>query len=130
MSGRIFSEMIIRELKFLMPRALIFDIIIYIITLPVYRFGLEIPLGLLSGTAVMALNFIILGKSSEYAVEKTVGMAKGFMFGSYILRLFIVGLLFYAGVKLPQIDLIAAALPQLYPKIAYTLDAVIKKKGR
>ena len=122
--------MIIRELKFLLPRALIFDIIIYIITLPVYKFGLEIPLGLLSGTVVMALNFIILGKSSEYAVEKPVGSAKRLMFGSYMLRLFIVGLLFFAAVKLPRIDLIAAALQQLYPKMAYTLDAVIKKKGR
>ncbi len=122
--------MITRELKFLLPRALILDAALYLITLIAYGSGLKIPLGLLAGTAVMSLNFIILGKSSELAVELPVGRAKGLMFGSYLLRLFIVGLLFYAGVKLPQMDLIAAAVPQLYPKLAYTFNAMIKKKGR
>lgn len=121
--------MIRRELKFLLPRALIFDGIIYIISLPVYKLCTDIPLGLLAGTAVMTLNFIILGLSSERAVEMPLSAAKGFMFGSYMVRLLITGALFFAGVKLPQIHLLAAAIPQLYPKLAYTLDAMIKKKG-
>ena len=121
--------MIRRELKFLLPRALIFDGIIYIISLPVYKLCTDVPLGLLAGTAVMLLNFIILGLSSERAVEKPLPMAKGYMFGSYIVRLLITGVLFVAGLKLPQINLLAAAIPQLYPKLAYTLDAMIKRKG-
>lgn len=124
------SEMICRELRFLVPRALIFDGIIYIISLPVYGLCMEVPLGLLAGTAVMLLNFIILGLSSERAVEKPLAMAKGYMFGSYLLRLLITGLLFVAGIKLPQIHLLAAAIPQLYPKLAYTLNAAkLKRKG-
>ncbi|MCM1479386.1 MAG: ATP synthase subunit I [Muribaculaceae bacterium] len=124
------SEMIRRELKFLVPRALIFDGIVYIISLPVYGLCGEVPLGLLAGTAVMLLNFIILGLSSERAVEKTLSMAKGYMFGSYMIRLLITGLLFYAGVTFPQIHLLAAAVPQLYPKLAYTLNAAsLKRKG-
>lgn len=121
--------MIRRELKFLLPRALIFDGIIYIISLPVYKLCTDVPLGLLAGTAVMLLNFIILGLSSERAVEKPLPMAKGYMFGSYMVRLLITGVLFVAGLKLPQINLLAAAIPQLYPKLAYTLDAMIKRKG-
>lgn len=124
------SEMICRELKFLVPRALIFDGIIYIISLPVYGLCAEVPLGLLAGTAVMLLNFIILGLSSERAVEKTLSAAKGYMFGFYMIRMAISGLLFYAGIMLPQINLLAAAIPQLYPKLAYTLHAAkLKRKG-
>lgn len=129
MANGFFSEMIRRELKFLLPRALIFDGMIYIISLPAYGLCAEIPLGLLAGTAVMLLNFIILGLSSERAVEKPLPTAKRYMFGSYMIRLLITGVLFFAGVKLPQINLPAAAIPQLYPKLAYTLDAMIKKKG-
>ena len=128
MSGRIFSPMITRELKFLLPRAAVFDCVIYLISLPVYKLCAEIPLGLLAGTAVMLLNFIILGLSAERAVERPLSWAKGIMFGSYMLRLLITGVLFYAGLKLPQIHLLAAAIPQLYPKLAYTLDAMFKKK--
>ena len=129
MSSRIFSEMITRELKFLLPRAAVFDCVIYLISLPVYKFCAEVPLGLLTGTAVMVLNFIILGVSAEHAVERSLSVAKGMMFGSYMLRLLIMGALFVAGIKLPQINLLAAAIPQLYPKLAYTLDAMVKKKG-
>lgn len=129
MAGRLFSEMITRELKFLLPRALVLDLAVYLISLPVYKLCSEVPLGLLAGTAVMLLNFIILGLSSERVVERPLASAKGYMFGSYMIRLLITGLLFYAGIKLPQIDLLAAAIPQLYPKLAYTLNAAIKKKG-
>ena len=129
MSGGIFSPMIRRELKFLLPRVAIFDCVIYLISLPVYKLCAEIPLGLLTGTAVMLLNFIILGLSAERAVERPLSWAKGVMFGSYMLRLLITGVLFVAGLKLPQIHLLAAAIPQLYPKLAYTLDAMFKKKG-
>lgn len=122
--------MIRHELRFLVPRALVFDGIVYIISLPVYGLCAEVPLGLLAGTAVMLLNFIILGLSSERAVEKPLAMAKGYMFGSYMLRLLITGLLFVAGIKLPQIHLLAAAIPQLYPKLAYTVNAAkLKRKG-
>ena len=71
------SPMINKELSFLLPGALILDGIIYLITLPFYGFCMEIPLGLVLGTAVMTLNFILLGYSSERAVEKrSVGAAK------------------------------------------------------
>ena len=129
MARRIFSEMISRELKFLLPRALVLDAVIYIISLPVYGLCREVPLGLLAGTVVMLVNFIILGLSSERAVERPLRSAKGYMFGSYMLRLAITGVLFYAGMKCNSLNLIECALPQLFPKIAYTLHAALNKKG-
>lgn len=121
--------MICRELKFLLPRALVLDFAVYLISLPVYGLCMEVPLGLLAGTAVMLLNFIILGLSSERAVERPLASAKGYMFGSYMIRLLITGLLFFAGIKCPLLNLVAAAIPQLYPKLAYTAHAALKKKG-
>ncbi len=121
--------MICRELKFLLPRALVLDFAVYLISLPVYGLCMEVPLGLLAGTAVMLLNFIILGLSSERAVERPLASAKGYMFGSYMIRLLITGLLFFAGIKCPSLNLVAAAIPQLYPKLAYTAHAALKKKG-
>lgn len=121
--------MICRELKFLLPRALVLDLAVYLISLPVYGLCAEVPLGLLAGTLVMLLNFIILGLSSERAVERPLASAKGYMFGSYMIRLLITGLLFFAGIKCASLNLVAAAIPQLYPKLAYTADAALKKKG-
>lgn len=121
--------MICRELKFLLPRALVLDFAVYLISLPVYGLCMEVPLGLLAGTAVMLFNFIILGLSSERAVERPLASAKGYMFGSYMIRLLITGLLFFAGIKCPSLNLVAAAIPQLYPKLAYTAHAALKKKG-
>ncbi|MDE6745662.1 MAG: ATP synthase subunit I [Oscillospiraceae bacterium] len=129
MAGRLFSEMICRELKFLLPRALVLDLAVYLISLPVYGLCAEVPLGLLAGTAVMLLNFIILGLSSERAVERPLASAKRYMFGSYMLRLLITGLLFLAGIKCPSVNLVSAAIPQLYPKLAYTVHAAVKRKG-
>lgn len=129
MAGRLFSEMIRRELKFLLPRMLVLDLAVYLISLPVYGLCIEVPLGLLAGTAVKLLNFIILGLSSERAVERPLASAKRYMFGSYMIRLFITGLLFVAGIKCPSINLVAAAIPQLYPQLAYTAHAALNKKG-
>lgn len=128
MQIKMFSEMINKELSFLLPRTLILISIIYACTLPIYKFGIEIPLGLILGTIVMLLNFVILGFSSERAVEKPVGSAKRLMFGSYILRLLIVGVLFVCALKFDCINLIAATIPQFFPKVIYTLDAAAKNR--
>lgn len=129
MAERLFSEMICRQLKFLLPRALVLDLAVYLISLPVYGLCIEVPLGLLAGTAVMLLNFIILGMSSERAVERPLASAKRYMFGFYMVRMCISGLLFFTGIMCPSLNLVAAAIPQLYPKLAYTAHAALKKKG-
>lgn len=125
---KFFSAMINKELSFIMPRALILDCIIFLISLPFYKLCLEIPLGLLAGTAVMTLNFILLGYSSERAVERPLASAKRYMALFYGIRLIICGLLFFAAVKLPYINVVTAAIPQLYPKLFYTAHAAIKRK--
>lgn len=126
------SSMINKELSFLLPRAIVLDVIIFLITLPFYKLSAEIPLGLALGTLVMAVNFILLGFSSERAVERSISSAKRYMFLFYIIRFAIMGCLFAVSVMSPYINVVAAAIPQLYPKISYTLEAAVKarKEGK
>ncbi len=120
--------MVSKELAFLLPRALVLDGIIFLISLPFYKLCIEIPAGLALGTLVMTLNFIILGFSAERAVERSVSSAKRYMFASYLVRFTIMGVLFAVSVRSPYINVVTAAVPQLYPRICYTLDAAVKKR--
>lgn len=126
------SDMVNKELSFILPRAVILDGVIFLITLPLYKLSSEIPLGLCLGTLVMLVNFTLLGFSSERAVERTISSAKRYMFMFYIIRFAIMGCLFAISVKSPYINIVAAAIPQLYPKVFYTLNAAVKarKEGK
>lgn len=108
------------ELKMLFPRALIIDLCIYLITLPLYGFGLEIPLGLLLGTAACFVNLIILGYACAGTVERPVKQAKRYMFMWYLIRMAILGVFIVIGFKVPFINSVCVCLPLFYPKIIYT----------
>lgn len=122
------SPMINKELSFLLPRTLIFDGILYLITLPFFGLKLDMLIGLLLGTFVMLLNFVILGISSEHAVERQVGAAKRLMTLSYIGRFAIMGCLFAFCVITGYANVVMAAIPMMYPRWSYTLDAAVKKR--
>lgn len=125
---KMFSPMINKELSFLLPRTFIFDGVVYLITLPFCGFHLDILLGLLLGTFVMLLNFVLLGISSEHAVERQVGAAKRLMTLSYIGRFAIMGCLFAFCVITGYANVVTAAIPTMYPRWSYTLDAAVKKR--
>jgi len=119
----LFSEMINKELSFLLPRTLIFNLIAYAATLPFYGLGITIPLGLLLGTLAMLTNFVILGLTCERAVEREVRKAKSYMLRWYLTRMMITALFMIIAIKLPFFSFLAAAIPLFYPKLAYTLNA-------
>lgn len=120
--------MVNKELSFLLPRTFIFDGILYLITLPFFGFRLDMLLGLLLGTFVMLLNFVVLGISSEHAVERPAGAAKRLMTISYIGRFALMGCLFAFCVLTGYANVVMAALPMMYPRWSYTLDAAVKKR--
>ena len=128
---KLFSDMINKELSFILPRTLIFNAIVYVATLPFYGFGVEIPLGILTGTAAVLVNFVLLGRASERAIERAA-FAKRYMLLWFIIRMFIMAVFITAAIKIPMINLFAAVVPLFYPKLAYTLNAVyeLKKQGR
>lgn len=120
--------MVNKELSFLLPRTFIFDGILYLITLPFFGFKLDMLLGLLLGTFVMLLNFAVLGISSEHAVERQAGAAKRLMTISYIGRFTLMGCLFAFCVLTDYANVVMAAVPMMYPRWSYTLDAAVKKR--
>lgn len=122
------SPMVNKELSFLFPRTLVFDGIVYLITLPFLGLRADIPLGLLLGTIVELLNFVILGISAEHAVEKTVTGARALMGVSYVIRFAIMGCLFAFCIITGYANVVTAAIPTLYPRWSYTLDAAVKKR--
>ena len=60
--------------------------------------------------------------------KRSVSSAKRYMFLFYLIRFTIMGILFAVSVKTPYINVVTAAIPQLYPKICYTFDAAVKKR--
>lgn len=122
--------MVNKELNFLAPKALIIDLVIFAATLPLYGLGISIPLGLLTGTAAMLINITLLGYASERAVERPLKSAKRYMFSFYLIRMCIMGAAIVAGYRLPFINGVCVCLPLFFPKVIYTVNAVItEKKG-
>lgn len=127
------SKMINDELNIVIPWALVIDGVIFIASLPLYKLGIEIPLGLLLGTFTMLVNFTLLGYSAERAVERPMASAKRYMFMFYIIRFCIMGTMMVLAFKISIVNPFAVAIPLCYPKIIYTLspafNKIFNKKG-
>ena len=124
------GKMTAEELKMLLPRAFIADLVIYLLTLPFYGLSPEVPLGLLLGTAAMTANLILLGYSVDRAVEyKTEKAAKRYMFSFYLIRFAVMGAALTAGIKLRAVNLAAVCIPLFYPKAIYTVRGIINNKS-
>ena len=124
---RIFSDMITTELRFLMPKALLGDLLIFIAALPFYGLNYQVPLGLLLGTAAMTANFILLGRSAERCVERpTAASAKRYMFSFYLIRLAVMGTALAIGFISELFCSPAVFIPLLWPKLFYSGSAIFK----
>lgn len=124
-----FSNMINEQLRFLLPKTFIADVLIFIAALPFYGLDLTVALGLLLGTAAMTANIILLGISSEQAVERpTVKAAKRCMFSFYIIRFVIMGAALALGFNSVHCNSVCTFIPLLYPKTFYTAGAIFERK--
>ena len=128
MKIRIFSKMINEQLEFLLPKILLADLLIFIAALPFYGMNITIPAGLLLGTAASLANFIILGLSSERAVERgSAKAAKRYMFSFYLIRLAIMGAALAAGFNCAYFNPVCTFIPVLYPKLFYSGSAIFNR---
>ena len=133
MKNRIFSKMITDELKFIALPVIVLDAAVMLATAPFFGFTLSGAYGLLLGNAAMLANFILLGYSSERAVEKTAVSAKRYMLLFYFIRFAIMGAAMALAFHSDRINGFYTVIPLLYPKMIYTLSAVFpsifRKKG-
>lgn len=125
--------MITDELKFIALPVVVLDAVVLLAAAPFFGFTLDGVLGLLLGNAAMLANFILLGFSSERAVEKTAVSAKRYMLLFYLIRFAIMGAAMALAFHSDRINGFYTVIPLLYPKMIYTLSAVFpnifRKKG-
>ena len=126
MKIKLFSNMINEQLRFLLPKAMLADLLIFVAALPFYGLNIQI---LLLGTAAMTANIILLGMSSERAVERgTAKSAKRYMFSFYLIRLTVMGAALVLGFRSDLFNSVCTFIPLLYPKTFYTGSAIIRQK--
>lgn len=129
MKIKLFSNLINEQLGFLLPKALLADLLIFIAALPLYGLDHRLVLGLLLGTAAMTANMMILGYSVERCVEQpTARAAKRYMMRFYIIRFSIMGAAIVIGFRLPYFNSVCTFIPLLYPKLFYTASAFFEQK--
>ena len=130
------SKMIKNELISLTPWIFIFDAAVYLISLIFLGLNYSMALGLILGTAVLYINLIQLGISSEnvvdrYSINKDVKSSKRYMFSNYLLRYLIIGIAVYISlsVKLGFLfNTVGVVLPLIYPKLIYLIKSLYDRK--
>lgn len=132
-----------RELRLLLPWSLALDVLCYLGSLFFVGPTVSMALGLLLGTAVMTVNFILLANSLEDAVRRYRHAPSGksvkyFAMRNYLLRYLIAGaalaLSFVVNLK-PWLNPVGVALPLVYPKLIYMIyslavEPCLNKKGK
>ena len=130
------SKMIKNELISLTPLIFIFDAAAYLISLIFLGLNYSMALGLILGTAVLYINLIQLGVSSEnvvdrYNLNKDVKSSKRYMFSNYLLRYLIIGIAVYISLSVKLGFLFNTAgvvLPLIYPKLIYLIKSLYDRK--
>ena len=107
---------------------------IYLVIVTVLCFALggdySLPVGAVYGIIISALNFLLLGKSAQIAMGKSSPKsAQTYMNVMYCLRyLGLFGLLTVAAL-VPFINLVAAAIPLFFVRIAITVREIIRERS-
>lgn len=121
------KEQLIHEMKFVLIRALFLDISAYLISVFFIGFTLSMVLGLVLGTAGMAVNLILLNRSVRNIVRSGGRRAQSRMFSGYIVRLGVMGVIIASAMLIPFINTAGAVIPYFYPNLVYAGNVLLKK---
>lgn len=89
----------------------------------------SLPIGAVYGIVLSALNFLMLGKSAQAAVTKqTSKSAQTYMNIMYCVRYLGLFAMLTIAALVPFINLIAAAIPLFFVRIAITVREIIKER--
>ena len=94
----------------------------------VLKFDYTLLIGGVYGIIIAVLNFFVLGKSAQSALKKSAKSAQTYMNAMYCIRYLGLFALLTIGALAPFINLIAAAIPLFFPRIAITIRAITKKE--
>ncbi len=129
MKVKSFTKMINQEFLFFAPRSFILSVIIFLVSLPFFGLGYEIPISLLLGNILVLFNFVALGFTVEHAVVRPIKSAQRLMKLSYVGRLVVLGIFLFLAIKLDCFNEVFVIIPLFYPKIIYTIYGIINRKG-
>lgn len=104
-----------KELRFAAICTVILDVIFWLGSLWISGLNLSIPIGLLLGSAGMMCNLLLLRNTVLNAVYH--GKTKDFK--GYLFRMLIASAVIFAGLVSEYVNLIAAVIPFLYPKLIF-----------
>ncbi len=129
------------EILMLVPFAVFFDFIVYIVSAAFVGFTLRMALGLLLGTLVLFANLYLLGTFSGNAVRRYLAgrsekNAKAHMLSGYLLRYLIIAAAFVLSFRFKScLSVFGVAIPLFYPKLIYFIKGIFpsfltfKRKG-
>lgn len=122
MSGR--TSYAAGELRAMLPHILIFNaaaVVVSVFIGAAFGFDWRVYTGLLTGNALMAANFLLIGLTAEKVVRcKDFRRGKQLASISYGLRYTGIFVILAGLLTIRVIDPIAAVIPLIYPKIYYT----------
>ncbi len=104
-----------KEIRFAVIGTAVLDVLLWLCSLPFVGLGIEVPLGLLIGSAGMLLNLLLLRRS----ILRAVNSGKTRDFGGYLLRCTISCTVMAAGMLVPAVSGLCTVLPFLYPKLLF-----------
>lgn len=104
-----------KELRFAAIWTVILDVTVWLCSLLVTEISLNVPFGLLLGSAGMLCNLLLLRRTIQNAVYhgKTRDMI------GYLIRILVASAVIAAGLLLDGVNAVAAVLPFLYPKLIF-----------
>lgn len=89
----------------------------------------SLPIGAVYGIVLSALNFLVLGKSAQAALTKqTSKSAQTYMNIMYCVRYLGLFAVLTVAAIVPFINLIAAAIPLFFVRVAITVREIIKER--
>ena len=90
---------------------------------------IEYFFGTVYGCAFSSLNFFYLAYCVKKSVEKSEKAAKAYMSGTYSSRIFLTAVMIFIAAKLDSVNIWAAVIPLVFPRIAIFVLTFIRKRG-
>lgn len=104
-------------------------VITYVITALIsFSLDLKMIAGLLVGFAFMIASNLFMADCMYYGVMVNRLHAKKIIVGSYMIRYILLFLICVLGYKFIKINPFGVLIPQFYPRIAMTIDNLLKKE--
>lgn len=124
------DQPVYQEMRSLAPYFLVVSGIYMVLTIAL-GIGLRdytLPVGGVYGIVVTVLNFLMLGKCAQRALGKTEKKANVYMSGMYCVRYLGLFLMLTIGALAPFINLITAAIPLFFTRVAIMIRAFKEKE--